>query len=475
MGGAFTIWECSHPINNSDSKSCIYQFPLIGDFRFRIDRKDRHEQNIQALLSRTVISMKNVIETLKERGFIEATSSDELSQMTNKPIKVYCGFDPTAESLHLGNLVAIMGLAWFQRFGHTPVAIVGGATGMIGDPSGKAHERQLLDEQTIALNVKGITRNLETILEKPLILNNYDWFKNFTLIPFLRDVGKLFRLGPMLAKDSVKSRFNSEEGMSFTEFTYQILQGYDFLHLFDAHGVSVQLGGSDQWGNITAGIDLIRKVHGQSAYGITFPLLTRSDGQKFGKSEQGAIWLSPDKLSPYEFYQYCIRVADEDVIKLMRMLTFMELDEIRRIEMQMKEPNYVPRTAQKRLAEELTRLIHGQEGVIKAQKVTEAAAPGQQAKLDEEVLESIASDMPNHVMGKGEVIGQKVIDILAQLGLQPSKGEARRLIKNGGVTINNEKVEDENRVFQENDLIGDRLILLASGKKNKVLIRIEKK
>ncbi|MBA3721932.1 MAG: tyrosine--tRNA ligase [Parachlamydiaceae bacterium] len=422
--------------------------------------------------------MPNVIEVLKERGFIEAMTSDELLQMTQNPIKVYCGFDPTAESLHLGNLVAIMGLAWFQRFGHTPVAIVGGATGMIGDPSGKTSERQLLDEQTLQQNIKGVRKNLETILDfnhphtKAIILNNFDWFKEFSFIQFLRDVGKSFRLGPMLAKDSVRARLNSEEGMSFTEFSYQLLQGYDFLHLYQTLGVSVQLGGSDQWGNITAGTDLIRKTLGKAAYGITFPLLTRSDGQKFGKSEQGAIWLSPEKLSAYEFYQYLVRIADEDVIKLMRLLTFMDMEEIRKYETMMLKPDYAPRTAQKRLAEEITNMIHGPVGLQTALKVTAAAAPGQQATLDEQTLESIAADMPNSTMRADEVINQKLVDVLVQVGLQPSKGEAKRLIRNGGVYINNEKVDDENLSIQASQLIGSKLILLAAGKKNKMLIRL---
>lgn len=422
--------------------------------------------------------MTTVIDALQERGFIEAMTSEELHQLTQKPIRVYCGFDPTAESLHLGNLVAIMGLAWFQRFGHTPVAIVGGATGMIGDPSGKMAERQLLDEKTIENNLKGIQKNLEAILDfqhptaKPIILNNLDWFKNYSFIQFLRDVGKLFRLGPMLSKDSVRSRLNSEEGMSFTEFSYQILQGYDFLYLFENYDVKVQLGGSDQWGNITAGTELIRKVHGHSTYGITFPLLTRSDGQKFGKSEKGAIWLSPEKLSPYEFYQYLVRVEDADVIKLMKMLTFMDMAEIRRYEQMMKESDYVPRTAQKRLAQEITRIVHGEEGFQTALKVTEGAAPGSQTQLNVEILESIASDMPNRQLASHEVIDQKLIDLLVNVGLQPSKGEARRLIRNGGVYLNNEKVDDENFVVLKDHLIDQRLMLLAAGKKNKLLIRL---
>lgn len=424
--------------------------------------------------------MRNLIETLSERGFIDATTSDEIKEKVKNPMKVYCGFDPTADSLHLGNMVGIMGLAWFQRFGHTPVIILGGATGMIGDPSGKTSERQLLDEETIKKNLAGIRKNFENILDfdqktvQPLFLNNYDWFKNFSFVSFLRDVGKYFRMGPMLAKESVKGRMTSEDGMSFTEFTYQVLQGYDFLYLFENYGVNVQIGGSDQWGNITAGTELIRKAIGQQAYGVTFPLLTRSDGQKFGKSEKGAIWLSPDKLSPYEFYQYLIRVSDADVIKMMRILTFMEMDEINKYEELMKSPDYTPNLAQKKLAEEVTRLVHGQEKLNIALEVTKAAAPGANTSLNADVLESIAGDMPSHTLKEAVLINNKLLDIMCLVGLQTSKSEARRLIRNGGVYLNNNKVENENYAIQLTDLIENRLILLAVGKKNKVLIRVEK-
>lgn len=422
--------------------------------------------------------MLNLIDTLTERGFIDATTSEELRNKSESSLKVYCGFDPTADSLHLGNMVGIMGLAWFQRFGHTPYIILGGATGMIGDPSGKTSERQFLDDATIQKNLSSIRENFKNILNfetktnPPQFLNNYDWFKNFSLVSFLRDVGKFFRMGPMLAKDSVKGRMTSEEGMSFTEFTYQVLQGYDFLHLYENYGVSVQIGGSDQWGNITAGLDLIRKVNGNQVFGLTFPLLTRSDGQKFGKSEKGAIWLSPEKLSPYEFYQYLVRVSDDDVIKMMRILTFMEMDEIRSYETRMKTADYTPNTAQKRLAEEVTRIVHGEENLRIALEVTKAAAPGADTALNALVLESIAKDMPSHSIQKQELIDVKLIDFMCNIGLQPSKGEARRLIKNGGVYINNNKVENENYALLSSDLIEDKLMLLAIGKKNKVLIRI---
>lgn len=423
--------------------------------------------------------MRNVIEILKERGFIDAMTNDDMAMITNTPVKVYCGFDPTADSLHLGNMVAIMGLAWFQRCGHIPVAVAGGATGMIGDPSGKLAERQLLDAETIDKNLEGIRKNLEQILNqgaekaKPLFLNNYDWFKNFSFLDFLRDVGKNFRIGQMLAKDSVKSRLNSDEGMSFTEFSYQLLQGYDFLYLYENHGVTIQMGGSDQWGNITAGTDLIRKVHGKSASGITFPLMTRSDGQKFGKSVKGAIWLSSDKLSPYEFYQYLVRVSDEDVIKLMRFLTFMEMSEIQNIEESMKASDYVPNTAQRRLAVEVTRIVHGDEKLQLAIKATNAAAPGSKTVLDADVLENIAKDIPSITYGRDEVIGLKLVELIVKAQLAPSKGEAKRLLNNGGAYLNNEKINDENYHILEKDLIANQMILLGAGKKNKLLIRVK--
>ncbi len=422
--------------------------------------------------------MPHIIDVLTERGLIEALTSEEIRELTQTPARIYCGFDPTSDSLHLGNLVAIIGLAWFQKFGHTPVAIVGGATGMIGDPSGKASERQLLDEATLEKNVKGIEKNLKAILDfshptaPPLILNNFDWYKDVSFIQFLREIGSFFRLGPMLAKESVKLRLQSEEGMSFTEFSYQILQGYDFLHLMQHYGVSIQLGGSDQWGNITSGTELIRRVLGKPAFGITFPLLTRSDGQKFGKSEKGAIWLSPEKLSPYEFYQYLVRVEDADVIKLMRMLTFMEMSEIRYYEKKMQDSDYLPRTAQKKLAEEVTRLVHGEAALVKAIEVTQGVAPGANTTLNAQTLESLAQDMPSCELPFAAAIQMKIIDLVVAAGLQTTKGEARRLIRNGGVYINNQKIEDENQSVSKDMMIDERFILVATGKKNKTLIRL---
>jgi len=429
---------------------------------------------------------KNIIDILSERGFIDAITDEALRNAANSPLKVYSGFDPTADSLHLGSMVPLMGLAWFQRCGHTPVAIVGGATGMIGDPSGKSAERQLLDEPAIKKNIVGVTKNILSVLtaseqgcleiehvkNQAIILNNLDWFSGISFVNFLRDVGKYFRIGPMLAKESVKLRMQSEEGLSFTEFSYQVLQGYDFHHLFKQYGVSVQIGGSDQWGNITAGTELIRKVDGMTAYGITFPLLVRSDGQKFGKSEKGSIWLSADRCSPYEFYQYLIRMPDADVIRLMKLLTFMNMEEIGQIELEMTKADYIPNRAQKRLAEEVTRIVHGEKGLEIALKVTEGASPGSATLLDASVLENIAEDMPNYQCSMNEVIGHKLIDLLVKVELLHSKSDARRLIRNGGVYVNNKKIIDENVEIHDNDLIDGCLLLLSAGKKNKVLVRL---
>ncbi len=408
----------------------------------------------------------NVIDFLMKRGFIDATTSEELRDKVRHPMKVYIGFDPTADSLHLGSLVGIVALSWFERFGHTPVVILGGATGRIGDPSGKSLERPLLADKTIESNVSSIRRHFEDLLENPVILNNNDWLSKISFVDFLRDVGKQFRLGIMLAKESVKTRLASEEGMSYTEFSYQILQSYDFYHLFKEDNVILQMGGSDQWGNITAGIEYVRKISGHSVYGATFPLVTRSDGKKFGKSEEGAIWLSPDRCSPYEFYQYLIRVADTDVIRLMKMLTFMDLIEISSIEKQMKDH---PNIAQKRFAAEVTKFVHGQEGLEAALKATE----GSQSELTVEVLEKIAGDMPSISLKHSDVIDQKYIDLVVRIGLLPSKGEALRLMSNGGSYLNNEKIEDPQFRLEQSHMIGSKFLLIGAGKKKKMLIILE--
>jgi len=419
-----------------------------------------------------------VIDCLQERGLVDALTSEQLKEVTQKPIKIYIGFDPTADSLHLGNLVGIIVLRWFQKFGHTPVVVLGGATGRIGDPSGKSIERPLLDPATIEANIQRIRTHFEQVLDfkdpktKPMIVNNDDWFAKYAFVDFLRDIGKQFRVNVMLTKESVKARLESDEGISFTEFSYQILQAYDFYHLYKTHHVVLQAGGSDQWGNITAGTDLVRKLCAEAAYGMTFPLLTRSDGKKFGKTEGGAIWLAADRCSPYDFYQYLYRVADADVIKLMRMLTFMEMSEIHRYEQEMKSPDYVPNSSQKRLAEEITRLIHNEEGLQSALRATQAAAPGHASELSADVFHQMMKDMPHVKLSRVDVIDRKYVEVAVQTGLATSKGEASRLIAGGGAYLNNERVEDPQLKLTNAHLIGGEFLLLAAGKKKKILIHV---
>lgn len=418
----------------------------------------------------------NLIEHLQKRGFIDQTSSDDLKKRLDAPMKVYIGFDPTADSLHLGNLVGIIALKWCQKFGHFPFAIIGGATGRIGDPSGKSIERPLLDLKTLENNVSSITKFLKSILKteknerSPVILNNNDWYQNVGFIDFLRDVGKYFRVTSMLAKDCVKTRLDSEEGLSFTEFSYQILQSYDFYHLNKEYGVELQMGGSDQWGNITAGIEFARKKEGISLYGLTFPLITRSDGKKFGKSEGGAIWLDEKKLSPYLFYQYLINIPDADVIRLLKVLTFLDLEEIQEIEKKIiSSPNF----AQKRLAEEVTLFVHGKEGLEIAQRVTMGISPGKEVELDANVLKEIAKDLPNMELSMQEVIGKKYIELVSKVKLVSSKSEAVRLIENGGAYLNNKKIEDSSYEIVKDDLIEQDFLILGKGKKQKFLIKIK--
>lgn len=419
---------------------------------------------------------RNVIDCLLERGFIDQMTSEDLRKHLEEPRAVYVGFDPTADSLHLGSLIPVMGLAWFQKFGHTPIAIVGGGTGRIGDPSGKSIERPLLSDETLEHNVRALDRFFQSIFPpvapRPIVLNNNDWLGSFTLIGFLRDVAKLFRVGPMLAKESVRARLQSEEGLSFTEFSYQVLQAYDFVHLQQKFNVTVQMGASDQWGNITAGIEYNRKVGGDPIYGLTFPLLTRSDGKKFGKSEEGAIWLSGDRLSPYQFYQYLIRLPDADVIRMLKMLTFLDMEEISQIEESMQRADYEPNSAQKRLASEVVLFVHGEEGLQAALRVTEGLLPGSETQLNAEVLKEISVDMPHVQLSLVEIVGQRYVDLLAKVGLASSKSEAIRLVKNGGAYLNNQKVQDPAHVLSQQDVIDGSFILLRIGKKKHLLISV---
>ncbi|PNW74377.1 hypothetical protein CHLRE_13g606050v5 [Chlamydomonas reinhardtii] len=430
----------------------------------------------------------NIVSLLRARGLIqEVTNTEELERAAAAGrLSVYCGFDPTADSLHLGNLLGIVVLAWFQRCGHEPVALLGGATGRVGDPSGRSTERPVLSEEQIEHNVTSIGNLLRGILvrnsppDAPAVrvLNNLDWFGSMGFLTFLREVGKFARVGTMMAKDSVRTRMESEQGISFTEFTYQLLQGYDFVHLCREHGVRVQIGGSDQWGNITAGTDLIRRLLGgedkeaPACYGLTFPLLVDSEGRKFGKSVGGAIWLAAERLSPYKFYQYLFQVTDADVVKLLKMLTFLPLPEVEALEAAMRAPGYVPNTAQKRLAEEVTRFVHGEEGLAQALKATEALKPGAATQLDAATLEEVAGDAPSASLPRASVAGAPLADVMVAIKLQPSKSAARKLIKGGGVYLNNAKVVEELYVVRPEDLIDGRLLLVAAGKKNKMLVRI---
>jgi|UniRef100_A0A2N9HAP2 tyrosyl-tRNA synthetase len=427
------------------------------------------------------VRRSNVIEILQQRGLIESLTSPNLHDAvssTTTPVKVYCGFDPTAQSLHLGNLLGLVVLSWFHRCGHTPVALIGGATARVGDPSGKSLERPDLDLDTLRRNTLGIHAIITNILSSnsdsdSVVLNNYDWWKEVKLLDFLKNVGRYARVGTMMAKESVKKRLESEQGMSYTEFTYQLLQGYDFLHLFQNEGVTVQIGGSDQWGNITAGTELIRKIlQVDGAYGLTFPLLLKSDGTKFGKSEDGAIWLSASMLSPYKFYQYFFSVPDLDVVKFLKMLTFLELEEIGELESEMGKSGYVPNTAQRRLAEEVTRFVHGEEGLREAIKATKALRPGAETKLDWKTIEGIAEDVPSCSLEYDQVLNIPLVELSVNAGLFESKSAARRLLKQGGLYLNNSRVDGEDKRIEAEDIVDGKVVLLSAGKKNKVLVRI---
>lgn len=420
--------------------------------------------------------MPDIIQTLKERGFLASLTDPEMQKIfREQPVTLYAGFDPTADSLHVGNLLIIMGLSQFQRHGHSPLIVVGGGTGMIGDPSGKTKERQLLSPDEVQANLEAIQSQLERFLDfspglknPARILNNAEWLLEFRLVDFLREIGKHFRLGEMLAKESVKLRLNSEEGMSFTEFCYQLLQAYDFLYLFDRFACTLQVGGSDQWGNITAGIDLIRKLRGKTAYGLTFPLLTTAAGQKFGKTESGTIWLDAARTSPYDFYQYFIRTDDRDVLRFLNYFTFLSGNEIKELEINLKEKPEA-REAQKRLAFEVTALVHGRSSAIKARDDSEKMFSSRRAELDVAQLDpTLTTRLPKSEWQKGI----SLVDALVKCGLSKSKGEARRLINQGGVYVNDRRVDDVNYIFAQEDL-SSAAIILRAGKKNYRVLVIE--
>jgi tyrosyl-tRNA synthetase len=421
--------------------------------------------------------MATILDTLKARGLYEDQTSPGLDALLAKPATLYAGFDPTSESLQAGNFVAIMVLAHFQRAGHRVVALVGGATGLIGDPSGKTAERPLLTEEQVEKNLAGIRENLSRFLDfnhptvPAILVNNYDWHKPFTFVSFLREVGRHFRMTQMLGKESVKKRLASEDGMSFTEFCYQLLQAYDFLWLHDREGCRLQVGGSDQWGNITAGTELIRRLRGVEAYGLTIPLVCDSAGRKFGKSEGNAIYLDSRMTSYYDFYQFFLRTADADAARYLRIFTFLPLERIAELEEQVRVAPE-KREAQRVLADEVTRHVHGERGLAVAQRASEALFGGALDGLTLEDLLGIFSNVPSSELPREDVAGKTVVEVAATAGLFASKGEARRLVQQGGLYLNNRRVADVGRVVGDGDLIEGRLLVLRAGRKNYHLVKI---
>jgi tyrosyl-tRNA synthetase len=426
-----------------------------------------------------------LVADLQSRGLVHQTSVPDLDALLTKllqsrPIAAYAGFDPTADSLHVGNFVAILGLIYAQRNGIRPIAVVGGATGLIGDPGGRTTERQLQSKEDVAKNVQGIRRVLEKFLDfndakaPAIIISNLDWFGPMSAIDFLRDVGKHFRVGSMLAKDSVRSRMDaSDEGMSYTEFSYQLLQGYDFYRLYKDQNCVLQLGGSDQWGNITAGTDLIRKLEGESgnAFALTMPLITTSSGAKFGKSEGNAVWLTADRTSVFDFYQFWLRTLDGDVVRYLKYFTFMPLDHIEHL---MASHLSAPekRTAQRELARLMTTLVHGSAATEQALSASETLYGSE--KLDAAAFHSLTEQgVPSININLSRLqAGISIVDACVDTGLAKSKGEARRLIQQGGLYMNNVKVTSIDEVIRPDNLIASDGIVLRAGKKNYRLIRL---
>jgi len=421
--------------------------------------------------------MQNVMEILRERGLFEDCTRPDVEQVLAEPGVVYAGFDPSSDSLQAGNFVTIMALAHFQRCGHKVIALAGGATGMIGDPSGKSSERTLLTREQVAANAECIRENLSRFLDfdhptaPAVIVNNNDWLGGFGFLDFLRDVGKHFRMGAMLGRESVRARLASESGMSFTEFSYALLQAYDFLHLFDTAGCRFQIGGSDQWGNITAGIDLVRKLRGEEVYGITIPLVCDSAGQKFGKSEGNAVYLDQRKTSPYDFYQFFFRTTDADATRFLKIFTFLPLATIAELETALHEAPE-RREAQKQLAEDVTRAVHGEAGLRSALRASEVLFGGSIEGLGASELAGIFVDVPSAELPRSTVTGAPVIDLAAAAGLCQSKGAARRLVQSGGLYLNNQRVAGIESVVQAADLVDGQVAVLRSGKKTFHLVRV---
>lgn len=426
----------------------------------------------------------NFIEELKWRGMIHSMMPGTEEQLAKEMTTAYLGIDPTADSLHIGHLCGVMMLRHFQRCGHKPLALVGGATGMIGDPSGKSAERNLLDEATLRHNQEAIKKQLAKFLDfdsdapnRAELVNNYDWTKDVTFLDFAREIGKHITVNYMMAKDSVQKRLNGEarDGLSFTEFTYQLLQGFDFLHLYQDKNCKLQLGGSDQWGNITTGSELIRRKLGGEVYALTCPLITKADGGKFGKTESGNVWLDPRYTSPYKFYQFWLNVSDADAEKYLKIFTFLSREEIEELAKE-HEANPGARPLQKRLAKELTVMVHSEkdyEAAVEASQILFSNSAGEALKaLDERTLLDIFEGVPRFEVSKSEIeAGIPALDFLAvKTQVFPSKGEARKMIQGGGVSVNKEKLTDPTAVIDASALLGGKYIHVQKGKKNHFLI-----
>ncbi|WP_172481078.1 tyrosine--tRNA ligase [Sporosarcina pasteurii] len=412
---------------------------------------------------------------LKWRGLLyQQTDEEGLTKVVNdEKISLYCGVDPTADSMHIGHIVPLLTLRRFQNHGHRPILLVGGATGMIGDPSGRSEERQLQTTEQIAKNVEGITKQMQRIFDfetenGALMVNNNDWIGGMSTIEFLRDYGKLLGVNYMLAKDNVASRL--ESGISFTEFSYMLIQGIDFNHLYTNYGCRVQIGGSDQWGNITTGLEVIRKVQEDDeakAFGITIPLVTKADGTKFGKTAGGAVWLDAEKTSPYEFYQFWVNTADADVIKYLKIFTFIERAEIEALEVSVQEEAHL-RKAQRTLAEEMTRLIHGQEALDQAIRISQALFSGDLKALSVNEMRDAFKDVPSAEMPKED---KNIVDFIVEAGISSSKRQGREDVNNGAISVNGERIKDTQYIISAEDRLEDQFTIVRRGRRNYTMVK----
>ena len=430
----------------------------------------------------------NFVEELRWRGMLHQLMPGTEELIQKERVTAYVGIDPTADSLHIGHLCGVMMLRLFQHCGHKPLALIGGATGMIGDPSGKSQERNLLNEETLAHNINGIKKQLERFLDfdsdapnAAELVNNYDWMKDFTFLDFAREVGKHITVNYMMAKDSVQKRLSGEarDGLSFTEFTYQLLQGYDFLYQYQKYGVRLQLGGNDQWGNMTTGTELIHRTLGNDVevYCLTCPLITKADGKKFGKTESGNIWLDRNRTTPYAFYQFWLNVTDDDAEKYIKIFTDLDRETVEALVAEHKE-DPGRRTLQRRLAEEITTMVHSKADLDMAIAASNIlfgkATKDQLAQLDEATLNDVFADVPHFTLDKS-ALGGTAVDLFCQEGwdIFPSKGEMRKLVKGGGVSLNKEKLSAFDRVITADDLIDGKYLLVQKGKKNYFLITVK--